>query len=73
MSRSSVPVAPPDEWVTGTYAKGQIGCAQAALMRLAVIGQIRVKNDPGVPPRFRREDVDRIAQVRRGSPEPIGA
>jgi hypothetical protein len=68
MSAASVPVAPPDEWVTGRHAKAALGCHQAGLMRLVVIGQIRVRNDPGVPPRYHRGDVARVARIRRAAP-----
>jgi hypothetical protein len=62
------------EWINGRQAMLILGCAQSPLMRLAVIGEIRVKNDPGVTTRYHRGDVERIAAIRRaGSPQLAGA
>jgi hypothetical protein len=34
------------------------------LQRLVIFGHIGVKLDPGLPPRYRRADVERLAQIK---------
>jgi hypothetical protein len=46
------------EWITGREARTLLGgIAFTTLQRLAILGHIRTKIDPGVPPRFHRGDV----------------
>jgi len=66
---SQVASPPSSEWITGRQAAGTIGFAPSALQRAAMLGQIRVKIEPGVTPRYHRGDVQRFAQARRSSPE----
>jgi hypothetical protein len=49
-------------WLNGRQASLLIGCSPTALLRLALIGRIRTKLDPGSPPRYHAEDVASIAR-----------
>ena len=61
------PVTEPatSEWLNGRQASKTIGCSPTALQRAAFLGQIRSKIDPGIPPRYHRDDVERLAENRR--------
>jgi hypothetical protein len=52
------------EWLSGRAASMKIGCSPTALQRAALLGQIRTRLDPGVPPRYHAGDVEKIAQSR---------
>jgi hypothetical protein len=58
------PVTEPatSEWLNGRQASQTIGCSPTALQRAALIGQIRTRIEPGIPPRYHRDDVARIAR-----------
>ncbi len=60
------PVTDPaaSEWLNGRQASKTIGCSPTALQRAALLGQVRTKIEPGIPPRYHRTDVERIAQSR---------
>ena len=66
---------PRSEYVNGKQARLIVGCAPSALQRAVMLGQIRVKLDPGVPPRYHRGDCEELArQALRGTPlQPAGA
>jgi hypothetical protein len=53
------------EWLNAAQARQKLGKAQSALLRLVVLGQIRAVNDPGIPTRYCRADVERLAASRR--------
>jgi hypothetical protein len=79
MSRARVP-SPPSadesagEWLNGAQARRKIGKrGQSALLRLVVLGQIRAVNDPGIPTRYCRADVERIAASQRAKRPPPAA
>jgi hypothetical protein len=51
-----------EEWLTGRTARRQLGgISYASLQRLAVLGRIGTLVEPGIPPRYRRSDVARLA------------
>jgi hypothetical protein len=52
------------EWLNGRQASRRIGCSPTALQRAALLGQVRTKIEPGIPPRYHRDDVERIAESR---------
>ncbi len=51
------------EWITGAAARHILGRSATVLQRAAMLGQIRVALDPGIPPRYNRDDVQRLAQA----------
>ena len=51
-----------DEWINGTAARLLLDCTVTALQRACIMGQIRVKLVPGVPPLYNRADVESYAQ-----------
>jgi hypothetical protein len=61
-----IPVTDPTEaeWLNGRQASNRIGCSPTALQRAALLGRIRVKIEPGIPPKYHREDVEKIARCR---------
>jgi hypothetical protein len=61
-----IPVTDPTEaeWINGRQASRRIGCSPTALQRAALLGRIRVKIDPGMAPRYHRDDVEHIARSR---------
>jgi hypothetical protein len=61
------PVTDPTEahWINGAQASRQIGCSSTALQRAALLGRVRFKVEPGIPPKYHREDVERIARAWR--------
>ena len=52
------------EWLNLRQASRIAGCAHNSVLRAAVIGIIRVKLVPGVPPRYNRADVEAFAAKR---------
>jgi hypothetical protein len=58
------PITDTGEFINGRQACQIIGCAPSALLRAAMIGEVEVKLDPGVAPRYRRQDCERLAQSR---------
>ena len=53
------------DWLTASEAKKVTGCGgHPSLLRLVVLDRIRVRNDPGVSPRYHRGDCERVAQAR---------
>jgi hypothetical protein len=63
------PVIESAEWLNARQASQQAGCSPTALQRAALLGQVRCKIELGVPPRYHRDDVMRIAQTR---PDTVG-
>jgi hypothetical protein len=59
-----VAINPDAEWINGREASREIGCSPTALQRAALLGQVRIKLDPGIPPQYNRADCKRIAQAR---------
>ena len=59
-----IPVTDPvdADWLNGRQSSKRIGCSPSVLQRAAMLGLIRVKLEPGIPPRYHRQDVERIAQ-----------
>jgi hypothetical protein len=55
------------QWLNGRQATKKIGCSPSALQRAALLGQVRTKIEPGIPPRYHRDDVERIARSRMQS------
>ena len=53
------------DWLNGRQAGAIIGCSPTALHRAGMLGYIRVKLDPGEPPRYFRPDVERVAASKR--------
>lgn len=68
----AIEIAQSTEWMTQRAASQVLKRSPAAVMRLAVGGQIRVKNDPGRTPLYSRSDVERIAS-QQGQARPVGA
>ncbi len=68
-----LPVTDPTagEWLTGRQASKTIGCSPTALQRAALLGHIRTKIEPGIPPRYHRDDVRRIADARLQNTESL--
>jgi hypothetical protein len=58
-----------DEWLSGRQSCRIIGCSPSALQRAALIGRLRFKLEPGLPPKYHREDVERIAESWRRARE----
>lgn len=58
------------EWITGRQACRVLGCASHALQRAALLGSVRTKIDPGIPIRYHRADVEKLAGQRAASPRP---
>lgn len=50
------------EWINGNTARQLLDCTITALQRAALVGLIRVRLIPGMPPRYNRADVERYAQ-----------
>ena len=61
---SQVASPPSSEWINARQASQMIGRAVSALQRAALLGLIRVKIEPGLSPRYHRDDVERYAQSR---------
>lgn len=59
------PVIEAGDHLNGREACRLLGCSATVLQRLAMLGQIAVKLEPGVPPRYHRGDVERLAETRR--------
>jgi hypothetical protein len=76
MSPPPVPFRNAD-WLTARQACQQIGCSPTVVMRLALLGQIRTRLDPGTYPRYSAEDIARIVddgrrKDGRSNPRPGG-
>jgi hypothetical protein len=61
---------PASKWLNGRQASKTIGCSPSALQRAVMLGHVRVQLEPGVAPRYCREDVERLARTRL---QPVGA
>ncbi len=65
--------SPPDGYLSGRMARQLLGGASAyTLQALALRGEVRTLIDPGRPPVYRRDDVERLAQARQ-QPQRAGA
>jgi hypothetical protein len=63
----------PSGYISGRMARRLLDGASAyTLQALALRGEVRVLIQPGKPPVYRREDVERLAQGRQ-QPEWVGA
>jgi hypothetical protein len=63
------------QWLTLKAARQILGRAPSTVVRLALIGRIRTKADPGIPLKYSRVDVERIARQAphpRRRPQPGG-
>jgi hypothetical protein len=68
------PITDSDDYLNARQSCRIIGCAPSALQRAVMLGQIKVKLDEGAYPRYRREDVLRVAEQRRAvRSQPAGA
>lgn len=67
----SIEIAQSSEWMTQRKACALMGRAPSVVQRLALIGQIRTKAEPGCPVRYNRADVERIA--RQAPRQSVGA
>jgi hypothetical protein len=65
------------DWLNGRQAAKIIGCSPTAVIRLALLGQIKARLEPGVSPRYDRRDVETVAKARRvrrqAQPQAAGA
>src|SRR5262249_28393349 len=52
------------EWLNGAQACSILRCAPSGLLRAVMLGYIRARLDPGLPPRYSKEDVERHALAR---------
>jgi hypothetical protein len=52
------------DWLNGRQSCRALGCSPSALQRAALVGQIKTKLTPGVPIRYCRADIERIAATR---------
>jgi hypothetical protein len=52
------------DWINGRQAARLLGCSPTAIIRVAMLGQVRVQLTPGVSPRYNRSDVEKLALVR---------
>ena len=57
-------IDPPDEWLTGAAARRRLKMSYCGLQRLAILRRVATLIEPGIPPRYSRTDVDRIARTR---------
>lgn len=64
-------VAQSSDWLSLRKSAEMLGRSPVAVMRLVVLGQVEVKNEPGRTPKYRRSDVERVAQQSR--PRAVGA
>ena len=64
------------EYINGRQACLAIGCSPSALQRAVMLGEVRFKLEPGVAPRYHRDDCERLAAARRDASarlQPAGA
>jgi hypothetical protein len=66
------PVIEPDDWINGRQAALIVDCSPTAIIRAAMLGQVRIKLQPGVPARYHKGDVKKLA-VARARPQTAGA
>jgi hypothetical protein len=52
------------DWINGRQAARLLGTSPTAIVRVAMLGQVRVQLTPGVSPRYNRSDVEKLALVR---------
>jgi hypothetical protein len=50
------------EWISGSEARRILGLSNTALLRLAVLGHVKTHVAPGVAVRYRRADIERVAE-----------
>ena len=68
------PATEPDDWINGRQAAQIVGCSPTAIIRAAMLGQVKTRLTPGVPARYCRADVVRLAASRaKAKPQPAGA
>jgi hypothetical protein len=56
-----------ETWLKGAEARRRLKATQATIYRLAIQGEVRFRNEPGVPTLFHAGDVAKIAEARRES------
>jgi hypothetical protein len=62
------PATEPREWINGRQAGQIVGCSPMAIVRAALLGQVRTRLSPGVAPRYHKGDVEKLA-VARAQPQ----
>jgi hypothetical protein len=71
--------ADPQTFLCGAHARDRFGITCYQLNRLAALGQIRIEAQPGVPIRFRAEDIEAyiaehgVSRLRPRAPKPTEA
>ena len=53
-----------NEWITGSEARKILKLSNSALLRLAVLGRVRTRLEPGLAVQYNRADVERLAGER---------
>lgn len=48
------------DWISGLRARKALGIGYSGLVRLALVGKIRTKIEPGQTPLYNRADVERL-------------
>jgi hypothetical protein len=66
------PATEPHDWINGRQAAQIVGCSPTAIIRAAMLGQVRTKLQPGVPARYHKDDIRKLA-VARARPQTAGA
>jgi hypothetical protein len=58
----AIELAQSSEWMTQRQASSLLGRSPSVVQRLALVGQVRTKAEPGCAVRYNRVDVERIAR-----------
>lgn len=66
---STEPAKSPDEWATGNEARQITGLTWYMLHKHVMLGKVGILAPPGEHIRYRRADLETIADARRAQPE----
>jgi hypothetical protein len=55
-----------EEWISGLKARKHLRMSYGSLARLAILGKVRTRLEPGVAPRYAQDNVEAIAAQRKG-------
>jgi hypothetical protein len=53
-----------NEWINGTEARRILQVSNTRLLRLAVLGRVRTRLEPGFAVQYNRADVEKVAGER---------
>jgi hypothetical protein len=51
-------------WISGQKARARLNVGYGSLVRLALLGRIRTRIEPGIPAKYSARDVEAIAASR---------